>query len=191
MRLTYPLQPGIGSGMSRRMGFLWRASCVALGMTALVRLVARRWWTYEMARRVCWACAFGFGVVGTTVLSRWFEGISISRGLCLFSWHSSLLCRRCGCVAPHWSRQDRSGAAYGAAAFFLVTCAAYFWTCRRLSLVTEWAFLCGFAAALPCSVAGSHCGDSIALAGVWEVLWTCAGFAAYYWSSVLVQVWKG
>ncbi len=32
---------------------------------------------------------------------------------------------------------------------FLLTCAAYFVGCRRLSLVTQWTFLCGFPAAVP------------------------------------------
>lgn len=76
-------------------------------------------------------------------------------------------------------------------AFFLLTCAAYFWVCRRLSLVTEWAFLCGFAAALPCSVTGLHWATRSRWRSAWEGMWTGVGYAAFSWSGVLVQIWKG
>ncbi|TWU34326.1 outer membrane biogenesis protein BamB [Novipirellula artificiosorum] len=35
------------------------------------------------------------------------------------------------------------------AILFLAVCFAYYYACRRLSLVTEWVFLCGFAASCP------------------------------------------
>jgi outer membrane protein assembly factor BamB len=165
---------------------------VVLALVALTCVLSRwRWrWRYDAARGACWGIAFAVGVVGTTLLSHW-------QGDFYFTWPVSLFVAFQVVVSQTRLRRaavgqaERKWRAYAAVVFFLVTCAAYFWTCRRLSLVTEWAFLCGFAAALPCSVAGSHVATRSRWRGVWEVLWTCAGFAAYYWSSVLVQVWKG
>jgi hypothetical protein len=60
-----------------------------------------------------------------------------------------------------------------------------------LSLVTEWAFLCGFVAALPFSVVGVLLARRLRWRAGWEVLSTAMGFAAFYWFGVLIQIWKG
>jgi outer membrane protein assembly factor BamB len=163
---------------------------IVLALVAMTRVFTRWRWSYDVARGVCWGIAFVAGLVGTTVLSRW-------QGDFYFTWPVSLFVAFQVVVSQSRLRRvavgpsERKWCAYAAVAFFLLTCATYFWVCRRLSLVTEWAFLCGFAAALPCSVAGLHVATRSRWRVVWEVLWTGVGFAAFYWSGVLVQVWKG
>ena len=163
---------------------------VVLALVAVTRAFTRWRWRYDAARGVCWGIAFGAGVVGTTVLSHWQKDF-------YFTWPVSLFVAFQVVVSQSRLRRAAAGQpirkwrAYAAVVFFLLTCATYFWVCRRLSLVTEWAFLCGFAAALPCSVAGLHMATRSRWRSVWEVLWTGIGYAAFYWSGVLVQIWKG
>jgi hypothetical protein len=162
----------------------------ALGIVALKRLITRQWWAYETARGTCWGCAFVLGAVGTTVLSRWF-------GDFYFTWPMSLFVAFQVVVSRTGPRRVAAGPAVqrwrscGAVLFFLLACAAYFWICRRLSLVTEWAFLCGFVAALPFSVVGVLLARRLRWRAGWEVLSTAMGFAAFYWFGVLIQIWKG
>ena len=171
-------------------GILVASLLCALGLAVSTRVVARRRWTYTAARGVCWGGAFLMGAAGTTVLSRWQEDF-------YFTWPVSLFIAFQVVVSQARPRRaaakeaDQKWRAYGAVVFFFLTCAAYFWICRRLSLVTEWGFLCGFAAALPCSIAGLHVAIRSRWRAGWEVLWTGVGYAAFYWSGVLVQVWKG
>ncbi len=61
--------------------------------------------------------------------------------------------------------------------------------CRELSLLAEWAFLSGFGAAVPFSVARlwllRRRGGLLI-----ELLITPLEFSAYYWASVEVLLWK-
>ena len=74
--------------------------------------------------------------------------------------------------------------------FFLGTCMVYFLVCRRLSLVFEWVFLCGFVAALPFCLAGVLSFRQRSWYWCWEGLMTSVAYAAFYWSSVAVLAWK-
>ena len=67
---------------------------------------------------------------------------------------------------------------------FITTCLAYFLICRRLSLVFEWVFLIGFAAALPFSMFGRFAFAARRWHPLWMILWTALAFTAFYWSSV-------
>lgn len=172
------------------LGILAASLLSVLAMVAVTRVCTRWRWRYSAARGMCWALAFVVGVFGTTVLSHW-------QGDFFFTWPVSLFVAFQVVVSHGQSRRGAAGQlarkwpAYAAVAFFLLTCASYFWVCRRLSLVTEWAFLCGFCAALPCSIAGLHVATRSRWRCGWEVLWTGVGFAAFYGSGVLVQLWKG
>ncbi len=141
------------------------------------------------ARGVFWTTAFLIGVTGTTFLSRW-------RGDFLFTWPVALFAAfEAGIYQLDLKRTSRSASpghwrSRLVFAFFLATCLAYFLVCRRLSLVFEWVFLCGFAAAVPFSVAGAHCCRQRSWSWAWELGMTSLAFAAYYWSSVLLLVWK-
>ncbi len=76
---------------------------------------------------------------------------------------------------------------------FLAGCAGYYLLCRQLSLVTEWAFLCGFAAATPIAClrrwlsARTH---KPSLALLLQATLTLVEFSAYYWASVAVLLWR-
>jgi hypothetical protein len=73
---------------------------------------------------------------------------------------------------------------------FVASCVVYFLLCRRLSLVFEWSFLCGFAAALPFALAGSHGFRERRWHFAWLCLMTFAAFASFYWSAVAVLWFK-
>jgi hypothetical protein len=67
---------------------------------------------------------------------------------------------------------------------FIASCLLYFLACRRLSLVFEWVFLCGFVGAFPLMLAGRFWFEGRRWSWLWEVTTTAAAFAAFYWSSV-------
>jgi outer membrane protein assembly factor BamB len=95
--------------------------------------------------------AFGLGVFLGPVLSlRWHDFI--------FTWPSCLFVTLMAAVEHSEVRRNssatRSRREFFVSVFiataFLLTCIAYFLLCRRLSLVTQWSFLFGFPAAIPC-----------------------------------------
>ncbi|WP_197443046.1 outer membrane protein assembly factor BamB family protein [Lignipirellula cremea] len=76
---------------------------------------------------------------------------------------------------------------------FLLVCAAYFFACRRLSLVTEWTFLSGFIAALPCCFAVRWLSQASVRnwrTAIAEGLLTMAGFLAFYAAGVALLLLK-
>jgi outer membrane protein assembly factor BamB len=154
-----------------------------------VRLSIRRWPRYEAARWLCWSAAFGLGAVGTTWLSLW-------RNDFVFTWPLALFVAFQAVVAQCRSRRSAavsrtaSWVAVATVAFFVASCLAYYWLCRRLSLVTEWGFLCGFMAALPFSIAAVFLCQRSRWRLLWETFVTLLAFAAFYWSAVAVQVLK-
>ena len=81
------------------------------------------------------------------------------------------------------TRRDRLQSGL-AAVVFVLTCALYFFACRRLSLVFEWVFLTGFVAAVPFSVAGRFLFQHRFWSAGWRCLLTVVAFAAFYWSAV-------
>ncbi len=143
----------------------------------------------ETSQRVFWSTAFVLGVAGTTLLSRW-------RNDFVFTWHVAIFVAFQAAVyqLPFVNKPPMSRAAAWRSRlvglFFIGSCLAYFLICRRLSLVFEWVFLCGFAAAIPFCVAGAACFRKRSGYWAWEGLMTSLAFAAFYWSSVAVLVWK-
>lgn len=137
-----------------------------------------------------WTLAFVLGALGTTVLSSW-------RGDFVFTWPVALFVAFQAVVselrlkklspadcAPAWR-------SWLAALLFILSCAAYFLVCRRLSLVFEWTFLCGFGAALPPVLAGAFLFRGSKWRLAWEGSLTFVGFAAFYGFAVVVLWWKG
>ncbi len=153
------------------------------------RAWTKRWPNYEVARWLCWSLAFLLGAVGTTVLSRWQNDF-------VFTWPVSIFVAfQATVAASRWRRSPsmptaRAWRPVAIAVLFVASCCVYFWMCRRLSLVTEWAFLCGFTAALPCSIAGAFLFQQTRWRLVWEALLTVLAFAAFYWSAVALQLLK-
>ena len=71
-----------------------------------------------------------------------------------------------------------------AAFLFLGICVAYFFACRRLSLVTEWVFLCGFAAACPVLLVSRNAARRTRpMYLVAEFLLTLVAFSAFFGST--------
>jgi hypothetical protein len=67
---------------------------------------------------------------------------------------------------------------------------SYYLLCRELSLVTEWAFLCGFAAALPFSLVRLWLTRRQTGGLTAELPLSLMEFSAYYWASVGVLLWR-
>ena len=136
-----------------------------------------------------WTTAFVFGALGTTLISGW-------RGDFVFTWPVSIFVAFEAAVyeirigKPHEQTCQTRWRSRLVAALFIVSCTVYFLACRRLSLVFEWVFLCGFAAALPFSWIGAVCFSSRRWRAIWQFLLACAAFSAFYWSSVGVLMWK-
>ena len=132
-----------------------------------------------------WTIAFVLGAAGTTVLSTW-------KGDFVFTWPVSLFIAFQAAVSEirlDARRLDRSWSRWRArlvGATFVGCCVGYFLLCRRLSLVFEWVFLCGFAAAFPFALAGSHCFRERRWRFAWLCLMTFVAFASFYWSAVAV-----
>ncbi len=141
------------------------------------------------SRRIFWSTAFILGAIGTTALSRW-------RSDFVFTWQVSLFVAFQAAVYQIRPRGKSSGDRFIAwrarlvGLFFLGTCMVYFLVCRRLSLVFEWVFLCGFVAALPFCLAGVLSFRQRSWYWCWEGLMTSVAYAAFYWSSVAVLAWK-
>lgn len=70
---------------------------------------------------------------------------------------------------------------------FLLICLAFFLVCRRLSLVTQWVFLCGFVGALPPLLASRKVSTR---SGRWnlvgEFVLTLLGYAAFHWTTTVL-----
>jgi outer membrane protein assembly factor BamB len=136
-----------------------------------------------------WTTAFVCGALGTTLISRW-------RADFVFTWPVSIFIAFQAMVYEIriGKRDEQTRVMKWRSrlidAMFIVSCVGYYLVCRRLSLVFEWAFLCGFAAAFPFALAGAVCFSSRRWRAVWELLLTCAAFSAFYWSSVAVLMWK-
>ncbi len=103
-------------------------------------------------------------------------------------WHFSSPFTICRCLPQLRAQQPLARALL--ALGFLATCLAYFLICRRLSLVFQWVFLCGFAAALPASVAAAACFRRRRWYFLWDLLMLSLAFAAFYWSAAAVLAWK-
>ena len=132
-----------------------------------------------------WTIAFVLGAAGTTVISAW-------KGDFVFTWPVSLFIAFQAAVFEirlDARRLDRSSSRWRArfvGTAFVACCVGYFLLCRRLSLVFEWVFLCGFAAALPFSLAGSHCFRKRRWHFAWLCFMTFVAFASFYWSAAAV-----
>jgi hypothetical protein len=160
-------------------------ACLIAG---LARLALGRWPPQYASKCAFWAAAFLLGAVGTTILSCWRNDFVFTWPVALFVLFQATVDQvRFGKPTPgRWA----IARGYLVASLFLGGCTGYYLLCRQLSLVTEWAFLCGFAAALPIlTVRLRYAPKAISPLGV-EALLTALEFIAYYWSSVAVLLWR-
>jgi hypothetical protein len=159
---------------------------VAAFVTGAIKLCAR---SLPASRvRICfWSIALGLGLV-TGVPA------SLASGSFVFTWQVSLLIafqiavyqsairRKVAPSTPAGKWQDRA-----VAITFVTICIGYFLLCRRLSLVTEWIFLCGFAAACPFLLLGrvlSYREKPVVRFA--ELALTVVAYAAFFWSSAVL-----
>jgi len=155
-------------------------------VTAVVKRLFRRmemttsWWLF-------WGVAFMLGAAGTTLLSLARSEFTFTWPVCVFVAFEATVYQN------GWGRRGLLTRpllqSYATAGLFVLLCLGYFLLCRRLSLVTEWAFLAGFPAALPCTLLASYLAQGrhravVAIAG------TVLSFTAYYWGSVALLAWK-
>jgi len=177
--------------------WLWRWFLVSLigilgasaALTWVARLVVGQQLSLGCARWLFLSAAFVGGCIGTTLLSVWWEDF-------VFTWPVAIFVTFQAAVSElRWGKQgvDVNYVAWRSilsAILFMASVLAYFWLCRRLSLVSEWAFLCGFPAALPFALAGTFAFRERRWRVGWESLMTVLGFSAFYWSSTAVLFLK-
>ncbi|HXT58034.1 MAG TPA: PQQ-binding-like beta-propeller repeat protein, partial [Pirellulales bacterium] len=126
----------------------------ATTVSLAVRAARGRMLASDTVRCTAQAFALLLGAAGTTALSLWRNDFVFTWPVCLFVLFQSLVDqvqvrRNASGAGSSRLKRWRGGAALLA---FVGGCAGYYLLCRQLSLVTEWAFLCGFGAALPISL---------------------------------------
>ena len=164
--------------------------CVAGLFAGLVKLIRRslsaqgiRWWFWLIA-----------GVLGLIV----GPPASVLRDDFVFTWPVTLFIafqvtvyqatprRRQDSLSRPRPWQDRM-----VAMSFVAICVGYFFACRRLSLVTEWVFLCGFAAACPLLLVGRATTDRAKpVYQLAEFALTLVAFTAFFGSAAMLLGFK-
>ena len=155
---------------------------ILLVLTSTLAVPAVRRTKMSTRKTVYWSLVFIGGAAGTTLLSRYRSDFVFTWPVCLFAAYQPLADRISWRRAKQ-TRRDRLQTGF-VLLLFAATCLAYFLICRRLSLVFEWVFLIGFAAALPFSMCGRFAFAGRRWHPLWTILWTAVAFAAFYWSSV-------
>lgn len=161
---------------------------LSFAVAILVRLVLGARFHSTQFHWLFWSLAFVLGAIGTTLVSRWMNDF-------VFTWHVSIFVAFQAVVyqLKFVQKQATDGSNWRGrvvALLFIACCIGYFLICRRVSLVIEWVFLCGFAAALPLAIVGAAAFRNRRWRIVWECAWTVAAFTAFYWSAVLILVLK-
>lgn len=163
---------------------------VSAAVTVLTRAALGRRLGLSGSRWLFWSVAFLLGCLGTTFISQWRDDF-------VFTWPVAIFVAFQAAVTElrltnrSMPRTYSSWRSVLAAALFIVASLVYFLLCRRLSLVFEWAFLCGFPAALPFAMLGVFCFRGRTWRPAWEVLMTAMAFVAFYWSAVAVLLLRG
>ncbi len=129
----------------------------------------------------------GMAAVGTTVLSRWEHDF-------VFTWPLVLLVLFQGAVDATGIKVEGSASWSAVRArlplmLLLLGCAGYYFACRRLGLATEWAFLCGFAGALPFSLLRLAISSWRQLDPASELVLNIAEFSGFFSLTVAVLYW--
>lgn len=166
--------------------FAWSAAILALSwlVVGICGLPFRQQHPTTVRSTALILATFG-GLLGTSLLSRWRDDFVFTWPLAVYAvFHLAAL------WLPFSRRQldravQRKSLLAGLAIVISGLC--YFWLCRRLSLVFEWAFLAGYVPALGAVLLDHWVAArkwpsaivSLALAAA-----TLAGFAAFYWSGV-------
>jgi len=164
------------------LGIMGGSLLVAVLVAGGYQLAFQRQLSATSIRWLAWSLIFLLGALGTTFVSTWVHDF-------VFTWPVSLF------IAYHWTVWSTDGRALHrstrrrwlavvALCGFVACCLAYFLVCRRLSLVFEWVFLCGFVGAFPITLLGRFWFEGRRWSWLWEIATTAAAFTAFYWSAV-------
>lgn len=162
---------------------------VGIGLTGCLQLVRRGRLSHVQGRWCFWSITILIGSLGTTLISLWCRDF-------VFTWHIPLFATFIAAVTelkltkPSMVSDYSGWRSVSAAILFLLICGVYFLLCRRLSLVFEWSFLCGFPAALPFALAGAFLYRDRSWRVAWELAMMLLAFSAFYWSSVAILLWR-
>jgi hypothetical protein len=163
---------------------------IAVGcrITRMMRGTPNNWASARSSLRLLhMALLLSFGAAGTTIFSTWLGEFVFTWPLCLFVLFQAAVYQT---RRPSEQPESKGWQSVLVLCLFLAGCLAYFFICRRLSLVCQWAFLIGFAAAIPPLfwARWQSRRPRLALAGEWFLL--LVAFTAYYWASTGVLLWK-
>ena len=172
----------LGNSVSSARILFWLLTFVAgaLGTTLLSRWTEDFYFTWPLF----WILAFIVGALGTTILSRWTEDFYFTWPLCLYVvWDIAIANISKRATLRTWKHRIPSSVI---TLSFIAILLLYFYLCRRLSLVFEWAFLTGFLGSVPFQLLQKRCVSDRLLGLLIRCVLVCAGFAAYYWLSATV-----
>ncbi len=171
------------------MAILLGAGVAAALSRLLVQLFFRKRLSDSATWGVFWTLAFVVGAVSVRPLSLWRSEFVFTWPVSLFVVFQAVMQRMRLARDPSPNRTE-AWCSRLVAFLFVVACIGFFLLCRRLSLVFEWVFLGGFAAAVPFAIAGRWLARRSRWPAAWHVATTAAEFSAYYWGSVLWLWWK-
>ncbi|MGB7342700.1 MAG: PQQ-binding-like beta-propeller repeat protein [Pirellulaceae bacterium] len=164
------------------------ASLAILAVAGLIAALAAAFLKTTISIRWCfWVIVMLLGLFTGTIASR-------STGDFVFTWPVTLFAAFQ--IAIYHSASRRSIKTFSQrkrwqdrfiAIGFLLVCLAYFIVCRRLSLVTQWVFLCGFVGALPLLLVSRRIATR---SSRWNLLaefvLTLIGYAAFHWTTAIL-----
>lgn len=162
----------------------------ASGLTGLVSIPIRIYegkWPTAAAWRVFGALSFLIGAAAITPISIWRQEFVFTWPLSLYiAFHATFRQLR-------FSRREhvtvrRRVWEWTVILVFLGVCMTYYLLCRRLSLVMEWMYLCGFVAAIPILFVERWWLRSGRNAAAAMTLFPLLGFTAYDWACVALMI---
>ena len=172
------------------LAILIAAAIVVMAVKAALSIVFHSRLSHRATWTIFWTLAFLAGAVAMTPLS-------LARNEFVFTWPVPLFVAYQAMVqevqvSRSTGPRDRATVWRSriVACIFLAVCIGYYLLCRRLSLVFEWVFLSGFAAAIPVSLAGRGLASRSRRPTLIDVIFTAGAFTAYFWSSALWLWWK-
>ncbi len=141
-------------------------------------------------RWVFYLLSFVGGALGTTLLSSWTQSFIFTWPVCIFAAFGMVVGETTSrSTTPGPSDLQRSASrprAWLTLGVFLAVSLLYFLLCRRLSLVFEWVFLCGFAGAIPFFWLGQRWTAANRWSAWKEAVVAAAAFSGFYWFAAAV-----
>lgn len=172
----------------------WFAWCVGLAfggaflVVGLTQAVAKAFGWRPLGSYTYWTFVFVLGFLGPNVFSALFDQCLFTWPACLYAaFHGTLLA--CSGVMQALPPRRAGWIARLIILAFLFIAYGYFELCRTVGMFIAWIFLIGFLGAFPfthIAVRAERQGRSLWIVGVWTLL----AFAAYFWSSEGLLLWK-